>query len=451
MKECKQIKINEIEVKIVELLKYICRNIVSIIFVSLIIMIIVPSLKYLFDRMNADSNDGTELYVWTETQKLKEYKEQLNIFNNRYLAEKEYKNQSLIMKLDSKNINIATLQFYVIAQEEMMLDVMTAYSNYADNGDLVADIYEMDKSVEAKYLKEIIKVNCSSYSNFDASAVINVKIYGENKEICSGYVDKVKNAFDNFSYLLNGVGIENEIKIFSETYHVGQDSNIRVLQENQNTLISKLESDIINLTTTIEMMQQNGIVSADEEEILKKEESFDMRYVILGAVVGIVISVIFLSIKYIFSGKIKYSEELAEYLNIPVFGEVNICKKSFGDKIFNKKFVDNWETQSKLISCKIASMCVEESISQVDIIGLLEADMISKTEELTLKLEQEGIKLKVTGDIVNDFNAIKLFDKGEKAVIIAVAPKNTSYKYVNNVIEFCNIKKVNILGYVFFS
>lgn len=445
-----KLKREQIEINIVEMFKYVCVRSLWVLLFAIVIAILIPLLKYAGDKRETTNIQSTSEEEMQEEEQLQNYMDNLEFYENVYQTEMNYRKNSILMKLDYKNINVGIIQFYVNANDEDLLDVMTAYSNYGNDGALLSDIYKLDNTVGETYLKEIIKLTCSNYSNYETSSVISVRVYAESEEDCSHYTQLVIQRLEEYSDLLNDVGIQNELNQFYEKYYIGQDSAVWTTQKNHNTTVKELENNITSIKNNIDMLKSQMDVQADGSEKLASSVSFSIKYAIVGFALGLILAIIFFVIKYIISGKLKYPGELNEATGILYIGKIhgnirNISEKIFGDILFKDRFA---LVREESMIYKIKSLCEHYKTTEVTVIGDKKAMDEEGLNELTARLKKENVVMKMTGDVVSDITAMKSLTTDE-SVVIAIKSGSTSYAYVEELVKLCAIKKSNIIGYIY--
>ena len=428
-----RLKREQIEVNIVELLKYILSKALLIILISVVFAVAIPTVKYISDKNSAKDMQNELNQGVNATTKLQDYIDRLDIYEKIYLSELEYRENSILMQLDYKKINEAVLQFNVNASEEHVFDVVTAVSSYGTDGGLFADIYKVDNAINEEYLSEIIKVAGSGYSSSEVSAVISVKIYGLNEESCKKYAGLVTNALLAYSDVLQTAGIENNLVKYYESYAVIQDTNVWNSQKNHNTTVSEILTDISNLEITISTLRNQGYMSADEVQsgMLLDNVTFEFKYVILGFAVGVILAILVIAVKYIVSEKIKYEREFWEISGVDYIG--NISKRSN-------------DVQLDRLYYKIKSMCELCNTDKVTFIG----DFRGYDKKVLSDFNKSGLTINDIGDVVNDVEALKKFEINDN-VIITVSENITSYRELEELVKLCAVKQSNVLGYIYIN
>lgn len=437
MDDNKKIDRRNFEVNVLELMKYIGKRFVVVLFISIAVAGIVLFAKYISDKNKFSTVQGEE-HISYESQMYESNLEQIKFYETAYESRKEYEKESILMSLDSYNINSATVDFFINGKEEDIVDIMTAYSLYGNEGGLIADMCEKDNSIKEKYLYEIISVTCSDYEDYGKSSVMNVRVYGKTREQCQHFVEIIKDVLNEYSTHLNDIGIENQIKQCNENYFVDKDGNVFQIQRNFIALLTEIEDEISRLKEENALYEKQGIVPSNQvgQDEATNKASFDSKFFIIGLILGLIVAVCVYAFKFILSGKVKYATELSDARDVEYIGSVHKSKKKS-------------EGLQKL-SCKIKWICEYHNTDSISIVGgfsKLEPDV---QELFNAKITECGVNSKIVGDIVNDVDAMDKVLPGEN-VIIAVLENETSYNYIDSLIENCILKKANIIGYVYFG
>ena len=439
MKQHRCIQVEQIEVKISKLIKYIIKKSINILIIAIIFACLFPATKYYLDSRsgtNVNENDDENKY---ELMKMGVYQEQLEEYYKEYQSMLNYKETSIVMQLDYDNVYTLTMQFVVNASDEEITDITTAYYNYYQNGDLAYDMSVLDGMIDQKNISELIKVNCSSYANYETSSIINVKLYAMNEEICKKYVEIIKEALQKFSKKLDENGKENEISILSEAIVKRQAAEVKTIQDSINSYIADLDTNITNLKAKIEQC----VVATSS---VSQEVGIESRFVVLGFIVGAFFAIMILSVIYIFSNKVKYAEEVAEYSDLTYLGTYRASKKTIIEKLFRCNCSN--VLQKEIINNKI-KMLYQIDDENIGVISISGDKFAGHVDDIFAFDKQDAITVSVIGDIIKDVEAMKLFSNSSKRVIFVISGACTKYGQINDVIEICNIKNTDVLGYIY--
>ena len=439
MKQHRCIQVEQIEVKISKLIKYIIKKSINILIIAIIFACLFPVTKYYLESRsgtNVNENDDENKY---ELMKLDVYQEQLEEYYKEYQSMLNYMETSIVMQLDYDNVYMLTMQFVVNASDEEIMDITTAYYNYYQNGDLAYDISVLDGMIDQKNISELIKVDCSSYANYETSSIINVKLYATNEEVCKKYVEIIKEAMQKFSKKLDENGKENEISVLSEAIDKRKATEVKTIQDSKNSYITNLDTNITNLKMKIE---QCAVATSSASQ----EVGIETKFIVLGFIVGAFFAIIILSVIYIFSNKVKYAEEVAEYSDLTYLGSYRASKKTIIEKIFRSNCSN--VLQKEIINNKI-KMLYEIENEDIGAISVCRDKNAGYVEEMFAFDKQNAVRVRVIGDVIKDVEAMKLFSGSFKRVVVVISGEYAKYGQINDIIEICNIKNTDIIGYIY--
>ena len=63
--------------------------------------------------------------------------------------------------------------------------------------------------------------------------------------------------------------------------------------------------------------------------------------------------------------------------------------------------------------------------------------------------KQNAVRVRVIGDVIKDVEAMKLFSGSFKRVVVVISGEYAKYGQINDIIEICNIKNTDIIGYIY--
>ena len=435
------LKSEQVEISITELCKYVCARIIWILIFSFILAIFVPLLKYFNDK-NALQNSEFEEEYKLQQEQLQSYCEQMEFYEQMLETEKKYKQDSVYINLDYKNINVVTLQFDIKTDENSLVDVMTAFYYYGNEGAMVKDIYELDDSLEPIYLKEVLRVTCSNYSVYDPSSVMSIRIYAESEDNCVKYAELVRQVLENYSNSLTEAGLSNEVVQMYEKYYIGQDAAIWSAQKTHSSTLIELKNNITTCETKIEELE-----SIITDNNVPQEAIFSKKYAVVGFAVGFMVAIMVLAVRYIISNKVKYDSEFKEMTGINCIGCLSTENRNLSEKIFNTLFKsDKYRIiKEERLFCQLQALCDVNDIKKISVIG---DEKVCKENGLNLINKRiKNVSLNVIGDIVQNIDAMNSLSYNDNA-IFAIRINQTSYSYLEEMIKICSIKDVNVIGYI---
>lgn len=432
----KKMEKNSFEINVLELIIYICKKAVWIFLISLVVAFGISGAKYMSDKAKYTSGQENQNDSY-QSQQYELNLEHLRFYKEAYESRKEYERESILMSLDSYNINVASIDFFVETKEEQIVDIMTAFSVYGNEGGLVEDIYKKNNEIGEKYLYEIVKIVCSTYENYGSSSVMNVRIYGKTKEQCQQLASLVRESLVEYSNQLNEIGIENNIKECNESYFMDKDGNIFSIQTNFIKSLQEIEEQIAILEQENALFAAQGVIPSSQigASDAVANVSFSGKYFIIGLALGLIVAVCIFAFKFILSGKVKYATEVSEVKEIDYIGSIQMSKKS--------------NEQLNKLTHRIKWTCDFYNTDNISVVGQFTKYEADVQELLDARINKHGVNGKIIGDIVSDIDAMNKLSAGDN-VIIAIVENESSYTYINSLIENCALKKATVMGYIYF-
>lgn len=258
---------------------------------------------------------------------------------------------------------------------------------------------------------------------------------------------------------------------------------LKSLEKYQNTVIdtallekkTTIITNIANLETQLETAkaslnaQQLHIMEEEVQQEVKeklgkedKEEEeapgFSLKYLILGAFVGIFLVCAGIACRVIFTARLQNAEEIRSLYGVRLLGEVNTntMKKRFlsviDDKLYaikdRKKKKLSMEQQIKIVCANTAISCKQQGINCIYMTGS-EYEHIDKEVLNMLKKELIAQEVQVKDGVNMFYDASSLKQGTEVGNILFVEQKNRSiYDEISNEINLVKEQGSNILGVV---
>lgn len=403
---------------------------------AVIFSIVLAGAKYISDvkEYTETQNKNSEEILLTveEKQQVEDAKTLLSRIENY----QNYLNESELMKINPYEKPIVELQYYVES------DYVYNYTkdNLADyTNDLMSLYYNYVKSGEMS--NEIIRGANLSISQADFSELCSVVQNGKTMVITVTWAekDKLKNISECIKAQLSEKELDfqevgsHKLKLLRESQNIVADTD---LAEKKNTFannIAYINTQLVTLKASMSEQQLQLLrVESGFENNAKKVEIgnpvVDYRFVILGAILGIMVASSYLAWRQIFTGKLQNADEVCNGKNIRLLGEITIEKKkrwlSFIDnKILEmknrKKRKVSMEQQSKIISANIGLLCEKQNIEGILISGSqyekLDLQNISKIKK---ELRDQDILIEEGGNILYDVDSLKKGCRMEYLILV---------------------------------
>ena len=396
-----------------------------------------------------------------ELEKLEDAKE----MQTRVDDYEKYMETSVLMQIDPYAKPVVQLQYYVESdyiinytkdsKRDYTNDVTSMYCNYISSGDMAQKVIEeAGLSVSKEGFTELIQVSQNvgtiyiSISYADAGKLTDIS-------------NVVKSLLQQKSSEMQKLG-SHTLEIVNESQNVVVDTALVERRDSIANSIVTLKSQLQNLKngmsdeqTTIfkaELAEMNG----EEEE--EEEPGFSIKFVILGALVGIFLACAWIAVRMIFTARLQSPEEIRNMYGIRLLGEVTLPsqKKRFLPVIDKwilaiknrKKKTISMEEQVELVSTNIALFCRQQDIDCVYITGSeyksIDAAILKKIKE---SLSKHKINVKDGENIAYSASSLQSCIEVGNVLFIEQTGKSI-YDEVYNEINLATEQKCNILGAV---
>ena len=427
----------EREINLRELAYYSLKKWRIIVIIAVVVALISGLCKLTSEQsseLDAATTVSSDAIRNTLVQELTELQSNLN-------AQREYNDNSVIMKINPLNEYVGSFKIYVDSNyrinpsssyqnADITNQLVLAYSSYLTSSEFYNYVFESttnnaDLNDEARYLAELIHVSG------DASAsMVSVTCIGDSKERVQEFVDVVKQAVDDkYPEIRNVIG-DHECSIILESLYStvdrdlgeNQKANLQIVADCENAVAAK-QAEIDNLD---ESLKSNASSLSTVQIVVKV-----IKEMIIGGILGAVLAMVVCLIMGVLSRKM-WSRSAWQSFSIPVIAEI------FTEKEHRKfeKF-DNWlakvmgfaapktsfEESAALTAAYISAMLREKGTSSSAIVVEAEKELCDKT--ITAMNKAESNAFVVVGDILTDPNAVSELKEVKDVVLLAEGEKIT--------------------------
>ena len=420
--------------------------------------------RYIKDTRNtaADNTQTNDI-----EQSLTE-QEQLEVENawkleQRIKDKQTYQEESALMNVDPYHKNIVTLQYFVDTEYTFNLsediskdntqDILQAYLTYIGSRGINSDL-----GVDDKYAYELISTSATD------TGVFVIFVSGKSGEYANELADAVEKALGKYTESVSNKIGQHELVLLNREQSVVADETLATMQENVNTTISTLNTQLENSITSFTDTQKK--VFEHEDNDLKEQSGentqgkavFDIRFIIVGALFGMFLYFVIMSLVYILGKNIKNSEEIQKMYGLRILGNVKTVQKENGgilnkidDWIEYKKIGEKWTQDERLdlIAMNIFICCKKENIKKILFVtsihlGENENKLINN---LVSRLKDKGIEADCGEKLNKNIHSLELLAQNSNVVFIEEVNK-TKYVDIEDQLKICAEQNVDMMGMV---
>lgn len=385
---------------------------------------------------------------------------------NRYLNYVQHVYSIPIMELNAHNVDTVSLQYVVTAQDlNEKDDVVSSYTGYILNGNLAQDVAH-ELNMEASDVQFMIRYvsRDSYYVQSEITGVIELKLWGRTAEESTELAKAVKECISSYGNTLVNSGLSHGVELVDESAFKMYDNELYAEQVTYTSNIDKELTFVTNQETKLNSAQlaaADELIVTDEKDEEVKEETevvtpkvgISKKFIVLGILLGGVAAAGLIVAWYILTATIKFAEEIRMVYGVRYLGQISFKKKNtfevLADKLFYTSKLQSIENQKELLCSKILITCETEGIKEFVLSGEFDKNK-DYIHELQKKLSENGISVKVVGDILSQPDALNEL-KGKKNIIFVETIKKSRYENVHQEIVLCDEQNINVLGYIIFE
>lgn len=441
----------------------------AIILCAIIFSIALAGMKYLKSAKAAEGVSPVKEITLEDLEEnlTDEEKEALSTAKNlqkQLAANEKYRDESIYINLDAYAKNTVTLQYYVNThyvmnytddvEPDISKELTDSYASYINNRGMSAQLKAaLNWDISESYVDELISAESLGEKQFV------VHLSGEDEAQAQKIAEQVEMLIQDYKPVMDEkIGQHDLTKVGSYTSII-KDSELVTNQTNLQNVITDLQTKLKTLTATF-TSAQNQILTGElenKQEITIAAASFSVKYLILGAFMGVVLACGWIALCFIFSNRMKKVQELQEVYDLRVLGEATCTKKkkrilsivdTWLDKLSHRE-VWSFEEQKTLILTNLRVTCQKENIEKIFVttsIHMSDAET-ALLEELNKDLSQAGIKVIFGENMMHNAKAME--QMSEIGQVVLIEKKNVSWNdSIERELLLCAQQKANVLGVI---
>lgn len=462
----------EREINLMELFWDILLGWRQVVCFGILFALLVSGMKYFLSvrsyqaSQNINVEEAKEALKTEELDKLEDAQE-IQIRIDDY---EKYMEKSALMQINPYEKPVIQLQYYVESdyiinytkdsKRDYTNEVTSLYCNYISSGEMAQRVIEeAGLSVSKEDFMELFQVSQPSTGTIYIS--ISYTDAGKLQDISN----VVKSLLQQKSPELQKIG-SHTLKVVNESQNVVVDTALIERKETIANTVTSLKSQLQSLKNGMSD-EQTAIFKAELEEIRgekeddEEEPGFSIKFVILGALVGIFLTCAWIACKMLFAVKLQDSGEIRSMFGIRLFGEISISSErkrllSVVDKWIlavknRRKKSMTLEKQMKVVAANIALSCRQQGIDCIYMTGSeyekIDTEVLGRIKK---ELTAQGVKVKEGENMFYD--AVSLQNGIEVGNILFVEQKGLSiYDEIFNEVNLVTEQKGNILGAIIFG
>lgn len=353
----------------------------------------------------------------------------LKTINNQVEKQQEYVDNSIYMKLDSQNIQVASTQYAVVTSGNIG-NIMNSIFLFVDDGGLKEALEEKFGVTDSKYWREIITVN-------NSGEILNLIVYHYDITEAEKILNIVKEKLNQ--KISDIVAVQGEFNLveLGTSYYTKADMNV---QNIQNEYLNNLKNYISNRSdyetklVNQKIARENYVKNNKLEDVEIKQSNSVlqmMEYMVIGILFGIAIPLVCFLLQYILSNRLRSKEDLRD-------SGLNVLAGYCDNKGYQPTL------ERGMLDLKL--LAEEKKLDSV-FISVLQEDEVSKkvAEEWCKIMEQSGMKAKIGYHLLENAEDLKTLISNKGCLLVAEAGK-TTYPQIEQQMKLCTRVQGELLG-----
>lgn len=376
-------------------------------------------------------------------------------WENQLASLHDYRIHSLLYEINPYAVDMISMQWSIkISNDGLDIDeqsmyigtIIDTYDAYIENGGLAANISKnFRKEIEIKYIQELISVNRT-----DNSFVINIMIPQSMVE--ENLAEKIQTQLKVYEVEVAEKLYDHEIALMNYSEQIVVDTKLSskiVEMENQVSNLNGQIDRAIATFTPQQLMFYNGECVGGEVSNI----TFDIKYIIIGVILGFVGSCVILLLRYLLSDSVKSTEGITGAFGWNGISNIYVDNTNGFYAKIRKRLQYNslisTEEQIEHAALKVGYMCKQKGINQVVLTSSLQKMANNEKTIILLKtfLEQKDIRVVESWSCLDDVSKLgTIINVG--SVILLEEIMKSNYSDLENVKKEFELQNINILGVI---
>lgn len=310
--------------------------------------------------------------------------------------------KSYVSTMDSSAVYFTEISYYIAVDTKTTKDITGMYATYLSSLEFCDTISNSQDDITAEDIQTLVQGTA-------AKEVLTVVVRAATQEKRDELVELVKKEIEDYSQVIKKIVLDHSIIEMAEKSGKGLDRIVQRAQRENLQLSTRFDEEMLDIVKEISYGQ---LISFEEKVGKSVPELFNVeyetlgisipsadverprvskKYLVVGAMAGIFLSVMCLACYFIFSPKMYSRRELEHDFGLEVLGTFQKSKKV--SKI--RKALFNLNSRDEDSSYSLIANLIKKTFQTPDANALLLVSSCISKDELTLiakKLEVVGLK-----------------------------------------------------------
>ena len=462
-------------IKISDLIEELFRKIWLIVAFAVVFAVILTGYKYSKDKVavqaaNAITDEDSETSLTDEEL---QQVDTVLLQQTRLEEQQEYLDNSILMKINACKENRVNLQFIVKGDENTAKNAISSLEYYVSSGALANDLQEKYPDVESNYLSELIsfendsdelQIGDTEYLNVKSNGnVFYISVMEQDAEQCQTLADNVVACLNEYQVQSAATIGTYELSLVDKSVTKVVDSDLQSFQNGKINDVNNLKNSIKDLKNNLSDVQLSVLnknleaadgTTKDNTDIAEQSGTVSVnlskKYMGLGALVGIILAVIIIILRYVLRGTLNVALEMQHMFNLCVFGQIasdgrkNILVKAWR-KLKNKRNL-SVEEQKNITVANVKTFCLKRGIDKVLLVSSREKIAIVEcVTAIMSELKRDGIFVDIAEKFPYSEESIKKMMNYEYVILVEELRKS-KYEEVLQGVQKCMEQECQLEG-----
>lgn len=367
---------------------------------------------------------------------------------------RDYKEHSIYMNANPYEMYYTQAEYHVQSETaDAQRDAVIAFRNYITDG-LPYDLSRLDGELDPKYFREILSQESTGYNSYQDSGIVKIKILAADEKQAKKFAEYVDTAMQEHALQLQEAGLSFTVTkvydVVANEYYASIIPEIR----NQKDALREYEADVTSkeaALSRVQMKEAYKLLQIKEDGVIAEEPvtagvSVNIAYLILGAILGICLGIVWVAVSYIFSNTVKTEQDLQDLFHVTVLGHLTCRNLTVEDKMANRIFYSGevFDPTSDIdtLASRIKVYCVKKDVKKIEL-----AVSADENERVQMQALAEALQKKQITCALLDINDMEAFANAEDVVLTAKVGA-ARYSEVEKTLLFCKDQNINVLGYI---
>ena len=347
--------------------------------------------------------------------------------------QQKYCDESVLMQIDAQKEWVATFQRQIISMDGgVQNNVVAALIAYVNTGGFREKLFEKtEEMVQSAYLAEL--VSCTNQSN-----VITVKIIYKDEDSARRIIEYASQIFDaQAAVFQTSIGTFTLQKYDTTVYDtvdistMNTQTNAKNILKSLQTSVTDTQNKVISAQTAKDNYEQNNY---PEEVVVKRRRVVMMQYLFMGMLIGFIVAIVSMMIRYMTGLHLHYKEELehAGWEVIGCFDHTKGYTENFDRSILQLTYLKNKRDSHATVLCYSGK----------------NDELLMCVQKYKAALEEKGVVVNVVDFLDQTAETMNILLQCDSSVFFAAAGY-TKYTDAEQYKAFCEKFEIEMWGCVF--